>query len=447
MDINPNLRALNRFGLGARLGEAQAINHRQWLLSQINPGAALLRSSELLTTQALIEKIAAYRRNDNGGGSAARQAVRKEGRQYFQLEAGTAMVQAFTTTTPFAERLARFWSNHFAVSTQGEQMVAWLAGAYEREAIRPHVFGKFEDMVLASARHPAMLIYLDQARSVGPGSRGARNGRRGLNENYARELLELHTLGVGGGYTQQDVEQLALVLTGWSVGGLNNRRADPSPFAFDNRIHEPGSKQVVGLRLGEEGEMEGRRAIAWLARHPSTATFIATKLVRHFVSDTPHPNDVGLIRQVFLETGGDLAEVSRALVDLDDAFYGPSRKIRTPQDFVIAVGRALGLTSVDRQAFAILQQLRHPIWGPLSPAGYSDSLQDWADPDGLLKRAEFGRQISRKAGRNQQGDLSQIVDQLVESPNADLLKIALRNQSSFSDQLALLIASPDFQWR
>ncbi|MGB1147020.1 MAG: DUF1800 family protein, partial [Alphaproteobacteria bacterium] len=179
MDINPNLRALNRFGLGARLGEAQAINHRQWLLSQINPGAALLRSSELLTTQALIEKIAAYRRNNNGGGSAARQAFRKEGRQYFQLEAGTAIVQAFTTPTPFAERLARFWSNHFAVSTQGEQMVAWLAGAYEREAIRPHVFGKFEDMVLASARHPAMLIYLDQARSVGPGSRGARNGRRG----------------------------------------------------------------------------------------------------------------------------------------------------------------------------------------------------------------------------------------------------------------------------
>lgn len=447
MEINPNLRALNRFGLGARRGEARAISHRSWLLSQVSPEAALLRGADLMPTQALVEQLAAYRRQGSRGADA-RQEIRQAGRDIYQREAQAALNQAVTTQTPFAERLVRFWSNHFAVSTQGEQLIGWLAGAYERDAIRPHVFGKFEDMVLASARHPAMLIYLDQARSVGPDSRGARAGRRGLNENYARELMELHTLGVNGGYSQQDVEQLALVLTGWTIGGFNNPRRDPSPFAFEPSIHQPGRKRVLGLDLAEEGESEGRRVIAWLSRQPATAQFIATKLVQHFVSDDPHPNDVALIREVFLETQGDLAEVSRALVDLDDAFYGPARKIRTPQDFIIAAARLLELPRVSSQGVRLLQPLRHPLWGPLSPAGFSDKLGDWADPDSLLKRAEFGRMLSQRVRANgRRVPLSSEVADIVESPNIDALQALLAQQESDADQLALLLASPDFQWR
>lgn len=219
MQIDPRLRALNRFGLGARPGELGQIDPKGWLRAQVQPTAAINPDKSLLTTEAMIDALAAAR-NTGGMAQDRRQAMRKQGREMAGREVLSALRHAATTQTPFAERLARFWSNHFAISMQGEPLVSHLAGAYEREAIRPHVFGRFEDMTLASAMHPAMLIYLDQTRSIGPNSRAGRKNGRGLNENYARELLELHTLGVDGGYTQDDVRQLALMLTGWTVGGL-----------------------------------------------------------------------------------------------------------------------------------------------------------------------------------------------------------------------------------
>ena len=223
-----------------------------------------------------------------------------------------------------------------------------VAGAYEREAIRPHVFGRFEDMVLATAMHPAMLVYLDQARSIGPKSRAGKRNGRGLNENYARELMELHTLGVDGGYTQDDVRQLALMLTGWTVGGMIRGRnsGESRPFQFTDRLHEPGSKTLLRRRFAEAGVEEGRQAISMLCQHPSTATFIATKLVRHFVADQPHPMDVDFIARTFQRSNGDLRVVSLALLQLDSAFHGPERKFRTPQEFVIAAARALGITTL-----------------------------------------------------------------------------------------------------
>ena len=230
------------------------------------------------------------------------------------------------------------------MSIGAKVLVAPLAGSYEREAIRPHVLGRFEDMVLASAKHPAMLVYLDNFQSIGPASRGAALGgrgqgqRRGLNENYARELLELHTLGVDGGYTQQDVQELAKILTGWTVGGLGagagaadgaraaaRRSMAGQPdhgrigFAFQEVLHEPGAKTVLGARYGEAGVEEGERAIRALCRHPSTARFVATKLVTHFVSDEPPAAAVDRIARVFRDTDGDLRAVSAALVDLPEA--------------------------------------------------------------------------------------------------------------------------------
>ncbi len=261
--------------------------------------------------------------------------------------------QRVTSDRPFVERLVAFWSNHLCVSTGAKVLVAPLAGSYEREAIRPHVLGRFEDMVLASARHPAMLVYLDNFQSIGPNSRGGqfsgRGGRgqkRGLNENYARELLELHTLGVDGGYTQQDVQELAKILTGWTVAGLvrgapqvtaqrgrrpNGRtgatpatadpdRNGPIGFTFQALLHEPGAKTVLGVKYGDDGEEEGERVIRALCRHPSTARFVATKLVTHFVGDQPPAAAVDRIARVFRDSDGDLRAVSLALVDLDDAW-------------------------------------------------------------------------------------------------------------------------------
>jgi len=364
------------------------------------------------------------------------------------------------------ERLIAFWSNHLAISTVGEPLVVALAGSYEREVIRPHVLGRFEDMVRASSQHPAMLVYLDNFQSMGPNAPAARRGRgagqRGLNENYARELLELHTLGVNGGYEQGDVQELARVLTGWTVRGLagarlpagRQRRLGSAPgraieFAFEPALHEPGAKTVLGRRYGPGGVDEGERAIRDLCAHAATAELVAGKLVKHFVADDPPVATVARIARVFLDSGGDLRQVSLALVDLDEAWAEESRKIRSPQDWLVATLRASGPRGTDGVAdrlAPLLRQLRHPLWAPPSPAGFGDATRDWADPDSLLNRAELARTLATRLGRGV-GDprrLLDVVDLAADDPTR-----ALVDDSSIdpAERFALALASPAFQWR
>ena len=446
MQTDPRLRALNRFGLGARPGELNRIEPQSWLRAQVQTSAVRQPAGSLPSTRTIVEEIAATRQNGKMS-QEMRSAMRKQGRERMGEEVLASLNLAITTDAPFVERLVRFWSNHFAISAQGEQMVVYLAGAYEREAIRPHVFGRFEDMVLATAMHPAMLIYLDQTRSIGPKSRAGRKSERGLNENYARELMELHTLGVDGGYTQDDVRQLALMLTGWTVGGIFRGRTggQPKPFAFMEQLHEPGSKVLLNRRFAQAGVNEGRQAISLLCRQPSTARFIATKLVRHFVADQPHPLDVDYIAGVFQDTGGDLRAVSLALLDLDSAFYGTERKFRSPQEFVIAAARALGLKQSGRSAVQALQSMRHPLWSPPSPAGYGDMVVDWADPDSLLRRADFATLMAKRLRGSI--DPGAVLAETMQVANPTALVRLLEQQPNNQTQLALLIASPDFQWR
>ena len=446
MQTDPRLRALNRFGLGARPGELNRIEPQSWLRAQVQTSAVRQPAGNLPSTRTIVEEIAAARQNGKMS-QEMRSAMRKQGRERMGEEVLASLNLAITTDAPFVERLVRFWSNHFAISAQGEQMVVYLAGAYEREAIRPNVFGRFEDMVLATAMHPAMLIYLDQTRSIGPKSRAGRKSERGLNENYARELMELHTLGVDGGYTQDDVRQLALMLTGWTVGGIFRGRTggQPKPFAFMEQLHEPGSKVLLNRRFAQVGVNEGWQAISLLCRQPSTARFIATKLVRHFVADQPHPLDVDYIAGVFQDTGGDLRAVSLALLDLDSAFYGTERKFRSPQEFVIAAARALGLKQSGRSAVQALQSMRHPLWSPPSPAGYGDMVVDWADPDSLLRRADFATLMAKRL----RGSIDPwaVLAETMQVANPTALVRLLEQQPNNQTQLALLIASPDFQWR
>ena len=253
--------------------------------------------------------------------------ARERLRAITRKEASSALGTRITSERPFVERLVAFWSNHLCVSIVARAAVAPLAGIYERDVIRRHVLGRFEDMVLASARHPAMLLYLDNAQSIGPSSTlarlAARRGRdRGLNENYARELLELHTLGVDGGYTQADVQELARVLTGWTVGGFGPlmrvaggrgrlQQASPSfGFTFVPELHEPGARKVLGVRYSDGGVEQGERVVRALCAHSSTDRLVATKLVRHFVADDPPARAVGEIASVFAESGGDLRAVA-----------------------------------------------------------------------------------------------------------------------------------------
>lgn len=465
------LRALNGFGLGARPGERLRIGDpRRWLRAQLDGGAPTLPVPDASAPSRVTAMLSAYRGAANGDRQARQQL--RQGLVAIAAADGLAALGArVASDRPFVERLVAFWSNHLCVSSGSKLLVAPLAGSYEREAIRPFVLGRFHDMVRASARHPAMLLYLDNAQSIGPSSAGARLARgrvqRGLNENYARELLELHTLGVDGGYEQPDVQALARILTGWTIAGLNGRAdmamdrrsaraagtpAPPQPaaaridFVFRPFLHEPGDKVLLGERYRARGVEEGEEAIRALCRHPSTARLVARKLVAHFVSDTPPPDAVNRLARVFLETDGDLRAVSAALIDLPEAWGSDARKFRTPQDWLVAVLRATGATEAAARHLVLLRQLRHPLWSPQAPKGFGDTTQEWADPESLLNRAELARTIARRLARATPDplDVLDVVDVAADDP---LRQIAADRAIRLDERLALVLASPAFQWR
>jgi uncharacterized protein (DUF1800 family) len=480
--MDETLRALNRFGLGARPGDRRRIGDpRAWLRQQLNGGPPRLAAPDGASPEAIGEAVRGFRALVRGADDERRRA-RQRIVAIGAAEVRAALTSRVTTDRPFVERLVAFWSNHLCVSIGAKVLVAPLAGAYEREAIRPHVLGRFEDLVLASATHPAMLVYLDNFQSIGPASRGARLGgrggasgaagqRRGLNENYARELLELHTLGVDGGYGQQDVQELARILTGWTVEGFGVARqaqaqaspargrigrrlraarlpaADgPMAFAFVDLLHEPGPKTVLGTRYAEDGMDEGRRAIRALCRHQSTARFIARKLVTHFVADDPPQPAVDRIAAVFRSTEGDLKAVSQALVELPEAWRDEPRKFRAPQDWLVAALRALGATEVRENTAALLRQLRQPLWSPQAPKGFGDTMPEWADPDSLLNRGELARTLTRLPAFRavDPGALADVVDLPAGNPLHGLLADA---SIPAPERLALALAGPAFQWR
>ena len=446
--MDTTIRALNRFGLGARIGERRAVADPQaWLRAQLEGGAPTLPAPPSGTPAALGEAIRAFRSPARQNPEQKRH-LRRTLVEIASQESLAALTTRVTSERPFVERLVAFWSNHLCVSTAAKVLVAPLAGSYEREAVRPHVLGRFEDMVLASARHPAMLVYLDNFQSIGPNSKGAMRGRarRGLNENYARELMELHTLGVNGGYTQQDVQELARILTGWTVSGLQNRGADSFGFAFQPLLHEPGARTVLGVKYDDAGEAQGERVIRDLCRHPSTATFVATKLATHFIADDPPPAAVDRIARVFRDTHGDLRAVSAALVDAPEAWADTARKFRTPQDWLVAVLRGVNAPGVNVMTLPVLRQLRHPLWAPQAPKGFGDTTPEWADPDSLLNRAELARTFARRM-RDARIDAAALLD-VVDVRSGDPLRSLLADSSiAAPDRFALAIAGPAFQWR
>lgn len=455
MTIDPALQALNRFGLGARPGESRGISEpRNWVLEQLDrPAPARPAVTAPADVSAALADLRAAQASRDG------EAVARARRRVAAItvaEMTAALEQRVTTDAPVVERLTSFWSNHLCVSTAGKVVVAALAGAYERETIRPHVLGRFEDMVLASAMHPAMLLYLDNAQSIGPSSPAARSRQRaragagrGLNENYARELLELHTLGVDGGYTQRDVQELARMLTGWTVAGRGGQRTAAAGdgvlrFVFEPLLHEPGSKVLLGTDYREADVDEGRRAIQALCRHPATSRFIADKLVRHFISDTPPPAAVAAVARAFADSEGDLRVTTRALVERPEAWSVDARKFRSPQDWLIAVLRALGISRAGPLP-ALLRQLRHPMWSPPAPNGFGDSAREWADPDSLLNRAELARTIARRVPPG--FDPRTLLD-VVETAATDPLRDMLADDAiDNAERVALALAAPAFQWR
>jgi len=459
-DMKTTAIAVNRFGLGARPDEPLPADPKAWLLAQFGryvpqPPMWSQQPASATLVVAYVEQLRAVRQADAGTEQAMRQKLRSETQDHYRAAVNARVATALTTPAPFAERLVHFWANHFAVSID-KPPVAALAGAFEAEAIRPHVFGRFEDMLLAVERHPAMLLYLDQARSVGPDSNAARRAAqatpartRGLNENLAREILELHTLGVRTGYSQQDVTDFARALTGWTVGGLGPRygagQGGPAPgsFVFMPALHEPGARSVLQRRYEQMGEGQAVAILHDLAVAPATARHVATKLARHFAGDTPPPALVDRLASSFTRTGGDLPSVYRTLIESPEAWDPTQAKFKTPWDWTLSTLRGLGTTDLrERQIAPVLTQLGQPVWRPGSPAGYDDVAESWAAPDALMRRVEVAQRIAMQTASTI--DARVLGPQLLPGGLSESTTTAVSRAESSATALALLLASPEF---
>lgn len=459
--MNKSIIAANRFGYGARPGDLESITAETWLLDQLQgPSRQPAEILNLPGSDEVLVEVQDLRRQQReqrraGDDDAVRTYGRTVRRHYMEQSSARYLVAA-TTEHPFHERLVHFWSNHFAVSADKQPLPA-IAGLYEQEAIRPNISGKFIDLLLAAVKHPAMITYLDNQRSIGPGSQVAKRANRrrddqefGLNENLAREILELHTLGVAGGYSQQDVTAFANVITGWSIGGTSERGrfsdGTPGTFEFREIIHEPGAQHILGKRYAQRGVDQGEAVLRDLATHPATANFIAFKLAQHFVADDPPFALVKRVADTFLRTGGNLGSTYETLIESTESWSELQSKYKTPHDFVISTLRAFNHTP-DNPRFitGALDTMGQAPYRPGSPAGWPDTAAHWGGADALYKRIEWSNTVARVVGdRVNPVDLGNAV--LGDAFDMETRK-AISRAESITQGLTLLLASPDFQRR
>ncbi|AIO34781.1 DUF1800 domain-containing protein [Burkholderia cenocepacia] len=459
-DTTPAAIALNRFGLGARADDVPPADPKASLVAQFDrfeprPAAWAAEPDAVTLATRFANARNALAGDDAAAKRATEQSIRRDGYDAYRSAVAARLNSALDTPAPFVERLVHFWANHFAVSVDKGQVAAY-AGAFERDAIRPHVLGRFEDLLVAVEQHPAMQLFLDQARSAGPDSPAAlraeaRNpsAKRGLNENLAREIMELHTLGVRTGYTQSDVTEFARALTGWSIaGGRGPQPGDAAPgaFVFRPQLHEPGVRTVMGRSYDQPGEAQARAVLHDLARSSATGRHVAFRLARHFVADNPPPALTERLARAFDASGGDLPTVYRALVDAPDAWSPVSRKFKTPWEWAVSSLRGLGWRDAgDLKAAPLLTQLGQPVWRPGSPAGYDDVAASWAAPDALVRRVEIAQRLAARTGDRL--DPRALGNTLLAGSMSAPTAAALAHAESATTSLALLLVSPDFQRR
>jgi uncharacterized protein (DUF1800 family) len=489
MALDPKIEAamaLHRFGFGPRSGSIAAIasDPRGAVLAELaRPGAGRITDQDLLSSGEAARAAFDFRQERKAARLAERaereaaktaapaapaaapppgpQANMAAGsptqnparptpnpgpgipQQIYLEEAKARIDSALAAEIGFAERLVWFWSNHFCVSADKGPIRA-LAGAYEREAIRPHALGRFSDMLLAVESHPAMLAYLDNAGSIGPRSIAGVNRHKGINENLAREILELHTLGVRTVYSQADVTRFANVITGWTVIPPRQDPAHGGEFTFNPRMHEPGDQTVIGRNFAEAGFEQGRAVLAMAARHPATARHMAQKLARHFISTQPPAPLVDKLAKRFSETDGDLREVAKTLVTAPESWAAPRQKFKRPGEWIVGALRATGVTPPDiRPVIQAQDMLGEPLWRPPAPQGFVDDDAAWLD--GLAQRLDIANQLARRvAGMVEPEAVIEAALGPLASPE---IRQAVARAESRPQALALVFMAPEFQRR
>jgi uncharacterized protein (DUF1800 family) len=455
MSAKDAVTALRRFGLGARPGELRRIasDPRSFVLSQLD-GAGSLGFNDLPTSAELWRDARRYllarKQRDAAGQDNAMDESMGGAMEptrpgaLARAELAARIRHAMTTEQPLVERLVGFWSNHFTIAMQSAYLRS-IAGAYEREVVRPHVLGRFRDMLHAAVRHPAMLLYLDNHRSIGPNSLAGRRRGRGLNENLAREILELHTVGVNGGYTQDDVINFARALTGWTVH-MSDGEAQGT-FHFNRNWHEPGAVTIMGRTYPVGGVKQAEAVLDDLAAHPATARHVARKLAVHFVGEKAPVSLVERLAAAFRQSDGDLAAVTRALVQSDDAWLAEPRKVLPPYDFVVAVFRALEHAPRIRTVVRTLRGFGQLVWEAPSPAGWPDEDEAWASPHAIVERLDWVRQVVARSSKTVGTDVARYADDLFAGTLSDFTRQAVARADSREQALALLFMSPEFQRR
>jgi uncharacterized protein (DUF1800 family) len=449
--------AATRFGLGAKQGDFDAIsgNPEEWLTAQLDPkyipwaavegppeDEAGEKSGEPCV-MACASPAAGDDQPDEARTEKLKEILAQSNREYTKLAAARTR-GILASAAPFFERLARFWANHFTVSVTRRQDMGVLS-SFERDAIRPHVLGNFRDMLQASTHHPAMTSYLDNLLSTGPKSPMGGAAGMGLNENLAREILELHTLGVNGGYTQKDVTEFAKILTGWTVRTPDT--GEGQEFLFAAGQHEPGSKTLLGEIYAEGGVREAESALDRLTQHPSTAKFIAAKLARHFIADDPPSSAVQKLEAAYRDGKGELLPLYRALIALEESWQEPLPKLKTPEDVVFSVLRATDIigTVGDSKVVDIFRRAGQMPWSAPSPAGWSDRAADWMGAEALLQRIEFAKFAAETV--HARLDPVQLMEDTVGPVVSATTREAVTRAGSAQEGITLLFASPEFQRR
>ncbi|HOZ27340.1 MAG TPA: DUF1800 family protein [Hyphomonadaceae bacterium] len=476
--------AATRFGMGARPGEIAdaASDPRGWLKAQIAPNAAMMPAGDLLSAKEVLEaRQEAYgmtpaAKGQDGVSAEARQGsqkqVQREIRDGLQEEIEARGRHAAATPNAFAERWHRFWANHFTVAARNAQVVG-LVGPFEREAIRPNVFSSFSKLLGAATFHPGMLVYLDAARSIGPSTQVAERRDAGLNENLAREILELHTMGVGSGYTQADIVEFAKALTGWTVAGPQTARLvglrgqnqrtkggqqrarqqaaerltrDSGETVFLEPLHEPGPRKVLSKTYSGPGADQAAAILDDLAANRATAQHVATKLARHFVSDTPPASAIAKLEAAYMKSGGDLSVLARAVIDLDEAWGETPLKFKTPEELLVSAARAAGAQATFGGApRAVYTSLAQQPFGAPSPAGWPDDTASWAGSDAIKKRLEWANSVSRRMARGETP--TQFLDRALGEIASEKTRQAVARAESAEQGFTLALMSPEFQRR
>ena len=381
----------------------------------------------------------------------------------FRQSVDDRLARSVQSEAPFRERLVQFWSNHFAIDAKS-LVVRALAPDFENTAIAPFVGGRFADLLKSALLHPAMLIYLDQVNSIGPNSFAGQRGRKarelkgkkaGLNENLAREILELHTLGVNGGYSQGDIEELARAMTGHTVAHYSRQRdakegsigKPVGRVIFIPQLHEPDERQLLGQRYRDTGAGQFLAMLDALALHPATADFLATKLTRHFIADVPPPQLVNSMADAYLRSNGDLMALYTAMLDAPESWRAQPLKFKSPWDWTVSACRLIGNRAHERiLAHKFVQDLGQSVWQPGSPAGFGDQLTHWASPDGLVRRVGAAERLSGRAGQDalSADDVAALYPTNLLSAQS---KSALLAAESPRSQWAIALSLPEFQRR